>query len=47
VEGRLAQLDQLYSVVQSEHYDQQMFWLELLVVILCTIEVLALFVLKR
>jgi hypothetical protein len=47
VEQRLAQVDQLYTVVQSEIYERRMFWLELIIVFLLVIDVLALFFWKR
>lgn len=47
VERRLAQLDQLYSVVRSEVYEQRMFWLELLIVIFFAIDLVAIFFLKK
>jgi hypothetical protein len=47
VEQRLAQVDQLYTVVQSEIYERRMFWLELIIVFLFIIDVLALFFWKR
>jgi hypothetical protein len=47
VEQRLAQVDQLYTVVQSEIYERRMFWLELIIVFLFIIDVLALFFWRR
>jgi hypothetical protein len=41
VERRLAQLDQLYSVVHSEIYERRMLWLEVIIVILFVIDVVA------
>lgn len=43
VESRLAQLDQLYGVVQSEVYEQRMLWLEAIIVVLFMIDLLAIF----
>jgi hypothetical protein len=40
VERRLAQLDQIYSVVHSDIYEQRMFWLEIIIVILFAIDIL-------
>ncbi|HEV3143268.1 MAG TPA: hypothetical protein VGZ47_05215 [Gemmataceae bacterium] len=47
VDRRLAQLDQLYGVVQSEVYGQRMFWLEVIIVIFFAIDLFAILVLKR
>jgi hypothetical protein len=47
VERRLGQLDDLYGVVRSEVYEQRMFWLELLIVILFVIDLVAIFVLQK
>lgn len=47
VEQRLVQVDQLYTVVQSEIYEKRMFWLELIIVFLFVVDVLALFFWKR
>jgi hypothetical protein len=41
VERRLAQLDQLYSVVHSEIYERRTLWLEVIVVLLILAELLA------
>src|SRR5262249_55146068 len=43
VERRLAQLDQLYSVVHSEIYEKRTMWLEVAVVVLILLELVALF----
>ena len=43
VERRLAQLDQLYSVVNSEINEKRTLWLEVAVVVLILAELLALF----
>jgi len=43
VESRLAQLDQLYSVVHSDLNERRMFWLEVIVVILIAVEIVAAF----
>jgi hypothetical protein len=42
VEQRLAQLDQLYSVVQAEVNERRMLWLEIIIVVLFVIDVTAL-----
>jgi hypothetical protein len=47
VEGRLAQLDQLYGVVHSELYEKRMFWLEVIIVVFFAIDLFALLVLRR
>jgi hypothetical protein len=47
VEQRLGQVDQLYTVVQSEIYERRMFWLELIIVFLFVVDVLALLFWKR
>jgi hypothetical protein len=47
VDRRLAQLDQLYGVVQSEVYGQRMFWLEVIIVIFFAIDLVAILFLKR
>ncbi len=46
VERRLGQLDQLYSVVQSEINGQRMLWLEVTIVILFIIDLLAIFLVR-
>jgi hypothetical protein len=46
VEGRLAQLDQLYSVVQTEINEKRMLWLEILIVVLFVLDIVALFIWK-
>jgi hypothetical protein len=43
VEGRLAQLDQLYNVFHSEVYERRMLWLEAIIVVLFVIDLVALF----
>jgi hypothetical protein len=43
VEDRLSQLDRLYSVVSSEVTNQRMVWLEILIVVFCAVEVVAIF----
>jgi hypothetical protein len=47
VDGRLSQLDQLYSVVQSEVYERRMIWLELLIVIFFAIDLIGIFWWRR
>jgi hypothetical protein len=47
VEGRLAQLDQLYSVVQAEVNEKRMLWLEILIVVLFVLDLFALFFWKK
>jgi hypothetical protein len=47
VEGRLAQLDQLYSVVQAEINEKRMLWLEVLIVVLFVLDLFALFFWKK
>jgi hypothetical protein len=47
VEGRLAQLDQLYSVVQAEINERRMLWLEILIVVLFVLDLLGLFLWKK
>jgi hypothetical protein len=47
VEGRLAQLDQLYNVVQSEINEKRMLWLEIIVVLFFAIEIFSAFFLKK
>ena len=47
VDQRLAQLDQLYSVVQGEVNERRMLWLEIVIVILFVIDVAALFFFKK
>ncbi len=42
VEGRLAQLDQLYNVFHAEVNEQRMLWLEVIIVVLFVIDVAAL-----
>lgn len=46
VESRLAQLDEIYGVVQSEAYEQRMLLLEVAIVVLFIIDILALFLWK-
>jgi hypothetical protein len=43
VDSRLTQLDQIYTLVQSEAYEQKMFLLEIAIVVLFVIDVLAIF----
>jgi hypothetical protein len=47
VEQRLAQLDQLYSVFHSEVYEQRMYWLEIIIVLLFVIDLIALFMVGK
>jgi hypothetical protein len=47
VEERLAQLDQLYSVLHSETNERRMLWLEAIIVILFLIDLAALFLGKK
>jgi hypothetical protein len=47
VENRLAQLDNLYSVVRSEVFDRRMLWLEVLIVVFFAIDLIAILWLKR
>lgn len=47
VERRLGQLDQLYSVVHGEIFEQRMLWLEITVVVLIFIDLVALFLVKH
>jgi hypothetical protein len=47
VEGRLGQLDKLYSVVHSELNEQRMLWLEIIIVIFFAIDLLILLWVKR
>jgi hypothetical protein len=47
VEKRLAQLDQIYSVVHGDIYDRRMLWLEIIIVILFVIDVVAILFFKR
>lgn len=46
VEQRLAQLDQLYSVVHSEISERRMLWLEIIIVVLFIVDVVGLFFFK-
>ena len=43
VEQRLSQLDQVYTVIQSEVYERRMLWLEVAVVICFIVDLLAIF----
>jgi hypothetical protein len=43
VERRLGQLDQLYSVLQSEVSDQRMLWLEIIIVVLFVLDLVLIF----
>lgn len=47
VEQRLGQLDQLYSVVQSEINERRMLWLEIIIVVFFAIDLLAIFFYKK
>lgn len=47
VEQRLGQLDQIYSVVQSEVYERRMLWLEIVIVLFFAIDLVGLFFLHR
>lgn len=47
VEQRLGQLDQLYSVVQSEVYERRMLWLEFVIVLFFAIDLVGLFIFRR
>lgn len=47
VEQRLGQLDQLYSVVQSEVYERRMLWLEIVIVLFFAIDLVGLFFFHR
>jgi hypothetical protein len=47
VEDRLSRIDRLYSVVSADVINQRMVWLEMLIVMFCALEVVALFFLKR
>lgn len=47
VDQRLSQLDQLYSVLQSENYERRMLWLEIAVVICFVVDLLAIFFWKH
>ena len=47
VEQRLAQLDQLYSVVQGEVNERRMLWLEFIIVVLFVIDLIALIFLPK
>ena len=47
VEQRLSQLDQFYSVVQSEVYERRMLWLEILIAVFFAIDLYAIFFLRR
>ena len=42
MEQRLAQLDKLYSVVHAEVNERRMLWLEIIIVIFFTIDLLIL-----
>ena len=47
IEQRLAQLDQVYQVLQSEVYERRMLWLEIAILVCFLIDLLALFFWKR
>jgi hypothetical protein len=47
IDRRLQQLDQLYSVVQSEVSERRMLWLEIAVLVLFLVDVLGVFLFKR
>lgn len=47
VEDRLAQLDQLYTVVHNELSNRRMVWLEIIIVLLFVIDLAAIFLLKK
>jgi len=47
VETRLAQLDQLYGVAQSELYERRLLWLEFVIVLFFAIDLIALFCWRR
>ncbi|HEY1859386.1 MAG TPA: hypothetical protein VGG61_03485 [Gemmataceae bacterium] len=47
VEKRLAQLDQIYSVVHGDVYDRRMLWLEIIIVVLFVIDLVAIIFFKR
>jgi hypothetical protein len=47
VEGRLAQLDRLYTVVHTDLNERRMFWLEVIIVVFFAIDIVALFLGKK
>src|SRR5262249_5033698 len=47
VEQRLSQLDQLYSVVQSEVFERRMLWLEILIAVFFAIDLIGIFFWRR
>jgi len=47
IEQRLAQLDDVYRVIQSDIYERRMLWLEIAVVVCFVVDLLALFFWKR
>jgi hypothetical protein len=47
VEQRLSQLDQFYSVVQTEVYERRMLWLEILIAVFFAIDLFAIFFWRR
>lgn len=46
VEARLSQLDQIYQVIHSDIYEQRMFWLEVIIVLLFLIDLVLIFLMK-
>jgi hypothetical protein len=47
VEDRLGRLDNLYTVLHGEIFNQRMFWLEILIVIFFIVDLVGIFVFKR
>jgi hypothetical protein len=47
VEGRLAQLDRLYTVVHTDLNERRMFWLEVIIVVFFAIDIVVLFMGKK
>jgi hypothetical protein len=47
IDERLGQLDQLYSVVQSELFERRLLWLEIIMAVFFAIDLLAILVFKR
>jgi hypothetical protein len=47
VEERLGHLDNLYSVVHGEVFNQRMFWLEILIAIFFVVDLVGIFLFKR
>lgn len=43
IEKRLAQLDQVYQLIQSDVYERRMLWLEVAIVVLFVVDLLAIF----